>query len=186
MLQTLGPVEPAVLVLHEVFETPYDEVAVVVGKTPAAVRQIAHRAREHVAERRPRMQVDRAQQEMTLERFMAAVTSGDVQGLVEVLAPEVVLIADGGGLVRAARGMLTQRDAGVMSSLPTIAVPTLVVVGADDAPFLAAADYMAGKIPGAKKVVIPDAGHAANMDQPAAFNAAVRGFLLEAGLDREP
>jgi RNA polymerase sigma-70 factor (TIGR02957 family) len=103
VLETLGPVERAVFVLHEVFETPYDEVAVVVGKTPAAVRQIAHRAREHVAERRPRMQVDRAQQEMTLERFMAAVTSGDVQGLVEVLAPEVVLIADGGGLVRAAR-----------------------------------------------------------------------------------
>ena len=90
-------------VLHEVFETPYDEVAEVVGKTPAAVRQIAHRAREHVAEQRPRMQVDRAQQEATLEKFMAAVTSGDVQGLVEVLAPEVILIADGGGLVRAAR-----------------------------------------------------------------------------------
>jgi RNA polymerase sigma-70 factor (ECF subfamily) len=103
VLETLGPVERAVFVLHEVFETPYDEVAEVVGKTPAAVRQIAHRAREHVAARRPRMQVDRAQQEATLEKFMAAVTSGDVQGLVEVLAPEVVLIADGGGLVRAAR-----------------------------------------------------------------------------------
>ena len=103
VLETLGPVERAVFVLHEVFETPYDEVAEVVGKTPAAVRQIAHRAREHVAERRPRMQVDRAQQEATLEKFMAAVTSGDVQGLVEVLAPEVILIADGGGLVRAAR-----------------------------------------------------------------------------------
>jgi RNA polymerase sigma-70 factor (TIGR02957 family) len=103
VLETLGPVERAVFVLHEVFETPYDEVAEVVGKTPAAVRQIAHRAREHVAARRPRMQVDRAQQEATLEKFMDAVTSGDVQGLVEVLAPEVVLIADGGGLVRAAR-----------------------------------------------------------------------------------
>jgi RNA polymerase sigma-70 factor (TIGR02957 family) len=103
VLETLGPVERAVFVLHEVFETPYDEVAEVVGKTPAAVRQIAHRAREHVAARRPRMQVDRAQREATLEKFMAAVTSGDVQGLVEVLAPEVVLIADGGGLVRAAR-----------------------------------------------------------------------------------
>ena len=103
VLETLGPVERAVFVLHEVFETPYDEVAEVVGKTPAAVRQIAHRAREHVAARRPRMQVDRAQQEATLEKFMAAVTSGDVQGLVEVLAPEVVLIADGGGLVPAAR-----------------------------------------------------------------------------------
>ena len=103
VLETLGPVERAVFVLHEVFETPYDEIAEVVGKTPAAVRQIAHRAREHVAARRPRMQVDRAQQEATLEKFMAAVTSGDVQGLVEVLAPDVVLIADGGGLVRAAR-----------------------------------------------------------------------------------
>jgi RNA polymerase sigma-70 factor (TIGR02957 family) len=106
VLETLGPVERAVFVLHEVFETPYDEIAEVVDKTPAAVRQIAHRARGHVAARRPRMQVDRAQQEATLEKFMAAVTSGDVQGLVEVLAPEVVLIADGGGLVRAARKAL--------------------------------------------------------------------------------
>ena len=107
VLETLGPAERAVFVLHEVFETPYDEIAEVVGKTPAAVRQIAHRAREHVAARRPRMQVDRAQQEATLERFMAAITSGDLQALVEVLAPDVVLIADGGGLVRAARKPLT-------------------------------------------------------------------------------
>jgi RNA polymerase sigma-70 factor (ECF subfamily) len=103
VLETLRPVERAVFVLHEVFETPYDEVAEVLGKTPAAVRQTAHRAREHVAARRPRMQVDRAKQEATFEQFMAAVTSGDVHGLVEVLAPDVVLIADGGGFVRAAR-----------------------------------------------------------------------------------
>jgi RNA polymerase sigma-70 factor (ECF subfamily) len=103
VLETLGPTERAVFVLHEVFETPYNEIADVVGKTPAAVRQIAHRAREHVAARRPRMQVGRAEQEATLQKFMAAVTSGDVQGLVEVLAPDVVLIADGGGLVPAAR-----------------------------------------------------------------------------------
>jgi pimeloyl-ACP methyl ester carboxylesterase len=89
------------------------------------------------------------------------------------------------GLARAARGMLTQKDARVMASLPTIAVPALVVVGADDAPFLAASDYMAAKIPGARKVVIPDAGHAANMDQPAAFNAAILDFLREARLDLE-
>ena len=81
------------------------------------------------------------------------------------------------GLAKAARGMLTQRDAGVMNSLATIAVPSLVVVGADDTPFLAASDYMAAKIPGAKKVVIPDAGHASNIDQPAAFNRAVGDFL---------
>jgi RNA polymerase sigma-70 factor (ECF subfamily) len=107
VLETLGPAERAVFVLHEVFETPYDEIAEVVGKSPAAVRQIAHRAREHVAARRPRMQVDRAQQEATLEKFMTAITAGDVQGLMEVLAPDVVLIADGGALVAAARKPLT-------------------------------------------------------------------------------
>jgi pimeloyl-ACP methyl ester carboxylesterase len=81
------------------------------------------------------------------------------------------------GLARAARGMLTQRDASVIDSLPAIAVPSLVVVGAEDKPFLAAADYMAAKIPGALKVVVPAAGHAVNLDQPEAFNAAIARFL---------
>ena len=84
---------------------------------------------------------------------------------------------DASGLARAARGMLTQRDARVIELLPNIKVPSLVVVGADDAPFLAASDYMATKIPGAKKVVIPAAGHAVNIDQPQAFIAAVLPFL---------
>ena len=84
---------------------------------------------------------------------------------------------DASGLARAARGMLTQRDAGVIESLPGIKVPSLVVVGADDTPFLAASDYMAAKIPGAKKVVIPAAGHAVNIDQPQAFIDAVLPFL---------
>jgi pimeloyl-ACP methyl ester carboxylesterase len=81
------------------------------------------------------------------------------------------------GLARAARGMLTQRDARVIELLPNIKVPSLVVVGADDAPFLAASDYMAAKIPDAKKVVIPAAGHAVNIDQPQAFIDAVLPFL---------
>jgi pimeloyl-ACP methyl ester carboxylesterase len=85
------------------------------------------------------------------------------------------------GLILAARGMLTQRDARVIASLPDIAVPTLVVVGADDSPFLKAADYMAAKIPGASKVVIPNAGHAANVDQPGVFNKAVAEFLASCG-----
>ncbi|KWV57591.1 alpha/beta hydrolase [Bradyrhizobium macuxiense] len=90
---------------------------------------------------------------------------------------------DAKGLARAARGMLAQRDARVIESLPDIKVPSLVVVGADDTPFLAASDYMAAKIPGAGKVVIPNAGHAVNIDQPQAFIDAVRPFLdeLEAG-----
>jgi pimeloyl-ACP methyl ester carboxylesterase len=81
------------------------------------------------------------------------------------------------GLARAARGMLTQRDSRVIEALPDIKVPALVVVGADDAPFLAASDYMAAKIPGAKKAVIAAAGHAVNIDQPEAFIAAVLPFL---------
>jgi len=88
---------------------------------------------------------------------------------------------DATGLAHAARGMLTQHDAKVIESLPNIAVPSLVVVGADDTPFLAASDYMAGKIPGARKVVIEGAGHTANIDQPAAFNAALLNFLEKSG-----
>ncbi|WP_298269879.1 alpha/beta fold hydrolase [uncultured Bradyrhizobium sp.] len=87
------------------------------------------------------------------------------------------------GLALAARGMLAQRDARVIESLPDIKVPSLVVVGADDTPFLAASDYMAAKIPGAQKAVIPNAGHAVNIDQPQPFIDAVLPFLdgLEAG-----
>ena len=86
------------------------------------------------------------------------------------------------GLVLAARGMLTQRDARVIESLPDIRVPALIVVGADDTPFLKAADYMAAKIPGASKAVIPNAGHAANIDQPERFNQALDAFLHNHGL----
>jgi len=81
------------------------------------------------------------------------------------------------GLAGAARGMLAQYDSSLIDSLPTLAVPTLVLVGAEDKNFLAAADYMAGKIPGAQKIVIPGAGHAANLDQPELFNRAVAEFL---------
>jgi pimeloyl-ACP methyl ester carboxylesterase len=82
------------------------------------------------------------------------------------------------GLARAARGMLTQRDDTVIRSLATIGVPTLVLVGANDTNFLAATDYMAKKIPGATKIVIADAGHAANLHQPVAFNRAIEAFLM--------
>src|SRR6201996_9144429 len=84
---------------------------------------------------------------------------------------------DATGLARAARGMLTQRDARVIEVLPGIKVPSLVVVGPTHTPFLAASDYMAAKIPGAKKAVIPAAGHAVNIDQPQAFIDAVLPFL---------
>jgi RNA polymerase sigma-70 factor (ECF subfamily) len=103
LLETLTPTERVVFVLREVFDVPYEEIAEAVDKTSATVRQIAHRAREHVAARRPRMQVDRTEQEQVVERFLAAVTTGDVQGLMDILAPDVVLVADGGGVAQAAR-----------------------------------------------------------------------------------
>jgi pimeloyl-ACP methyl ester carboxylesterase len=81
------------------------------------------------------------------------------------------------GLAHAARGILAQRDGRVVESLPQIQVPTLVLAGAKDKMFLPSTDYMAAKIPGAEKVIIEDAGHAANIHQPQAFNAAVRSFL---------
>jgi pimeloyl-ACP methyl ester carboxylesterase len=84
---------------------------------------------------------------------------------------------DASGLAGAARGMLTQRDDSVIASLETIAVPSIVLVGSNDTNFLAATDYMARKIHGAAKVVIDDAGHAANLHQPAALNRAVEAFL---------
>jgi pimeloyl-ACP methyl ester carboxylesterase len=81
------------------------------------------------------------------------------------------------GLAGAARGMLAQTDASLIDSLPTIAAPTLVLVGSEDKNFLGAADYMTGKIPGAQKTVIPAAGHASNLDQPEAFNRVLGDFL---------
>jgi RNA polymerase sigma-70 factor (TIGR02957 family) len=110
VLETLGPTERAVFVLREVFETPYDEIAEAVGKTPAAVRQIAHRARAHVVARRPRAQVSRAEQEAVVERFLAAVRGGDLQGLLDVLAPDVVAVADGGGVVAASKRPIEGAD----------------------------------------------------------------------------
>ena len=103
VLETLTPTERAVFVLREVFDLPYDEIAHAVDKSAIAVRQVAHRAREHVAARRPRMQVDRTEQQQVMDRVLRAVTTGDLQGLMEVLAPDVVLVADGGGLAQAVR-----------------------------------------------------------------------------------
>ncbi|UYN95501.1 MAG: alpha/beta fold hydrolase [Enhydrobacter sp.] len=86
---------------------------------------------------------------------------------------------DASGLARAARGMLAQQNDRVIRSLESVKVPTLVLVGADDTNFIAATDYMAAKIAGAAKAVIPDAGHAANLHQPARFNQAVEAFLAK-------
>ncbi|HEX4252189.1 MAG TPA: RNA polymerase sigma-70 factor [Pseudonocardia sp.] len=102
VLETLTPTERAVFVLREVFDLTYDEIAQAVDKTPAAIRQIAHRAREHVAARRPRGVVSPADTRDALRAFQRAVETGDLQGLLDTLAPDVVLMGDGGGIAQAA------------------------------------------------------------------------------------
>ena len=102
VLETLAPTERAVFVLREVFDVPYDEIAEAVDKSPASVRQIAHRARDHVAARRPRVKVERSEHEKVVERLGLAMATGDLQALMDVLAPDVVSVADGGGKVRGA------------------------------------------------------------------------------------
>jgi RNA polymerase sigma-70 factor (TIGR02957 family) len=102
VLETLTPTERAVFVLREVFELTYQEIAASVDKSLPAVRQLAHRAREHVAARRPRGVVTRAETRRALEAFQRAAETGDLQGLLDLLAPDVVLVGDGGGVVQAA------------------------------------------------------------------------------------
>ncbi|MGH3405884.1 MAG: RNA polymerase sigma-70 factor [Streptosporangiaceae bacterium] len=130
VLETLGPAERAVFVLREVFETPYDEIAEAVGKTTGAVRQIARRAREHVAARRPRMRVDRAEQQAAVDKFLIAVSSGDVRGLVQVLAPDVVMITDAGGVVAAARKPITGVEKVLVYLTRATQVPDFAATGA--------------------------------------------------------
>jgi RNA polymerase sigma-70 factor (ECF subfamily) len=110
VLETLAPTERAVFVLREVFDLGYDEIAEAVDKSPAAVRQIAHRARAHVAARRPRGDTSAAEARRTVEAFQRAVETGDLQRLLDVLAPDVVLLTDGGGVVQAALAPVVGAD----------------------------------------------------------------------------
>ena len=103
VLETLSPLERAVFVLREVFAFGHAEIADVLDRTEASVRQVALRARRHVTERRPRFPADRAEQRRVTEEFMSAAVGGDIERLLAVLAPDVVLVSDGGGKRRAAR-----------------------------------------------------------------------------------
>ena len=106
----------------------------------------------------------------------------DAHGLAALNTSDEVRLTrhrDATGLAGSARGMLAQQTDRVIQSLGSVTVPTLVLVGANDTNFIAATDYMAAKIKGSTKVVIPDAGHAANLHQPALFNQAVEAFLAK-------
>jgi RNA polymerase sigma-70 factor (TIGR02957 family) len=139
VLETLTPTERAVFVLREVFDLPFDEIADATGKSAAAVRQIAHRARSHVAARRPRMEVNRAEQRDAVDRFLTALRTGDLQGLMDTLAPDAVLIADGGGIVTTVRQpvvgvkKIVNLLGGFARVAPNAVVEPLVVNGAPGA-----------------------------------------------------
>jgi RNA polymerase sigma-70 factor (TIGR02957 family) len=134
VLETLAPTERAVFVLREVFDVSYDEIAAAVGKSPAAVRQIAHRARRHVDARRPREVVPPGTARAVLEAFRRALESKDVQSLMDVLAPEVVMVNDGGGVKQAAPRPIIGADkvrrflagAARRTTAALTAVPTMV------------------------------------------------------------
>lgn len=158
VLETLGPTERAVFVLREVFDVPYDEIAEALDKSSAAVRQIATRARRHVAARRPRISVSRREQEQVVERFLAAMTTGDVPGLLEVLAPDVLVVGDGGGLA------------------PTIPKP---VRGAEKlAPVMA---RFAEVAPNAKAFIVELNGAIAARIDPGGENDTAVSFVVEEG-----
>jgi RNA polymerase sigma-70 factor (ECF subfamily) len=159
VLETLAPVERVVFVLREVFAVPYDEIAEALDKSSPAVRQIATRARKHVAARRPRTAVSRREQEQVVERFLAALTTGDVPGLLAVLAPDVLVVGDGGGLA------------------PTIPKP--VRGAAKLAPVMARFAELA---PGAQTFVVDlNGGIAARID-PGGENETAVSFVIEDGL----
>jgi RNA polymerase sigma-70 factor, ECF subfamily len=111
VLETLSPLERAVFVLREAFGEPYEEIARIVDRSEAAVRQLARRARQHVDERRPRFDADRGTRREVTARFLDAAAGGDVEALMELLAPDVTLVSDGGGVVRAALRPLEGADA---------------------------------------------------------------------------
>ena len=111
LLEALSPEERAAFLLHEVFEYPHDEIAPMIGKTPAACRQLVSRARAKLRDRRPRRVAHAAEHQRLLTHFLRAVERGDVQALAETLAEDAVHVSDGGGKVAAARRPLVGREA---------------------------------------------------------------------------
>jgi RNA polymerase sigma-70 factor (ECF subfamily) len=103
VLESLSPAERAALLLHDVFGYDHGEVAAMLSRSPAAVRQLTARARRHVADRRPRYESDAAQRRAVVEAFVDAVAGRDLDGLIAVLSPDVEFVADGGGVVAAVR-----------------------------------------------------------------------------------
>ncbi|WP_432105750.1 RNA polymerase sigma-70 factor [Streptomyces sp. bgisy091] len=170
VMETLTPSERAVFVLREVFGLGYEEIADAVGRNPAAVRQIAHRARGHVADRRPREEVSRAENRRVIEAFRKATETGDLQSLLDVLAPDVVLLGDGGGIRQAVLRPIVGADKvarlilGGLGKAPALTLRLAQVNGAlaliamtgDDLDTVMALSVTAGRITGLYAVRNPE------------------------------
>jgi RNA polymerase sigma-70 factor (TIGR02957 family) len=172
LLESLSPEQRAVLLLHDVFDYPYPEIAGIVGKSEANVRQLATRARRHVDERRPRFRTTREERDELAARFFAAVEQGDLAGLEALLAADVELTGDGGGKVPAITTPLRGRARvarmlaeSVITRLPGVSVRLVAVNGGPGALFLDAQERLisvmsleiaAGQITSIKSVVNPD------------------------------
>ncbi|XKK37242.1 RNA polymerase sigma-70 factor [Nocardiopsis sp. ARC36] len=135
VLETLSPLERAVFVLREAFQFPYAEIGEVIGREEAATRQLARRARDHVQERRPRFEADRAARRRITERFLRACMEGDLDGLTGLLADDATLVGDGGGKAKAPLRVLegSSKVGRFLASLPGNADRFLASLGLDPA-----------------------------------------------------
>ncbi|MEU5247442.1 RNA polymerase sigma factor SigJ [Streptomyces asoensis] len=180
VLETLGPAERAVFVLHEVFDLPYAEIAEAVGKSPAAVRRIARRARHHVAARRPRVRVSPVERQAVVERFLAALRTGALLDLLDVMAPDVVLVTGKGGVVPAAPAPLHGAEqvasllAGVQGKVAALELATVWLNGApagriafDGVPAAVSVDVRDGRI--TRIHVVRNPHKPTRLDTPAAL-----------------
>jgi RNA polymerase sigma-70 factor (TIGR02957 family) len=172
LLESLSPEQRAVLLLHDVFDYGYPEIAAIVGKSEDNVRQLATRARKHVEQRRPRFQTTREQREELAARFFAAVEQGDLAGLEALLAADVELTGDGGGKVPAIARSLRGRNLVartlvnfVVARLPEVSLRPVEVNGGPGALYLdsqqrliavVALDIAGGQITSIGSIVNPD------------------------------
>ncbi|MEU8141321.1 RNA polymerase sigma-70 factor [Nonomuraea sp. NPDC048901] len=159
VLETLSPLERAVFVLREAFDLPFSEIAEVIGRAEPATRQLARRARDHVQEKRPRFDVDRGERRRITERFIRASTSGDLDGLIELLSTDVTLVSDGGGKARSPLRALTGA-ANVTRFMTSIVTPGgiakfMASIGVSD---LVTLSYDLANVNGAPAIVASAAG----------------------------
>ncbi len=197
LLETLSPEQRAVLLLRDVFDYGYDEIARIVGKSEDNARQLASRARAHVEQRRPRFETSREQREELARRFFAAVQDGDLAGLETLLAHDVVLTGDGGGKVPALARPLSGRDRVARALLnwvrlgariPGASIRPVEVNGMPGALLLDgegrvlavwALEFAGGQVTGVNSVVNPDKlGHLGSVgDVRALLEAARQGRI---------